>query len=377
MNNPIPNTPAGGYYGVPTGAPTAYQQGYYGAPAAGAAPWENRFYQNAPYPTNGQLFNIHQGKEPIRGTNYLTAEELKSLEVKKSEVWNITQEQIARSKCTHKAPPGTEKAGQIDGYCKEGVDMWHCNVCNQDFHIIDKPVENVEAATNFLLDVMDTTKLLWLNPPKDVVDKFYTTMDFIAKIPSAYKIARNQWESATKYSQLYTASSPYMPNNYGPNTYGTGPVSTNYAPQATPAMMPYQSYANPYGVPYPAPYQQPQAPYQTPYGQPPAPYGQQTYQQQYGAPAGYNGNNPNPLVQQPYPAQASRLPGQAQAAAAPPPANPYGLPAETAVAAPPAQPAPVQQATQTPPVNEGVYRPTAGGTPDVTTMTRSTTAQTI
>lgn len=369
------------YYG---GAPaqtvfTPQGNGYYTQPGGTTPPWDPNMYQ-APYAgavANQNVYNVRNGQ--ITGINYLTDDELKSLEQKKHEVWSISKEQAARSKCTHKNP----KTGLLDGYFKQGENLWHCNICNQDFHFVEVPQKDIEATTNFLLDVMDTTKFMWLAPPKDVVEQFYPVMDWIAKIPDAYRLAKQQWDSKNQISKLYTAGSMYTPPAYGTQAYGTtpGPISSDYAPTGVPIMAPYQGYQA-----YQPPYQGPQ------YGQQ---YGQQTYQNQYGQQyGGYQPPQaPNPLVQaqpqvqayppyQSYQAPAAQMPG---ATATPPvaPSNPYGIPPETAAQAPAqtttpvAQAAPAQPAQQTPPTNAGLYVPNATGTPDVSNMTTTTTAQTI
>lgn len=336
-----------------TAAPNG-QQFYYGAqnvtPIVNAA-WNQAASQFGYQPNVATAFNVNVGAVPL-GTNPLTEDDLKLLAATKKKPFEITPEMIARAKCTHKAPAGKPNAGQIDGYSKDGGDTWHCNVCQAEFVIVDKSVEEINALVQYLMDVFDTIKLMWLNVPPQIIEGMYSIIPILGKLPEAYSQAKADWEAANNQGKVFTAGNVYTNPGFGANAYMPTPT-------AYPTYTPYQQmFAGQYGMPQAA----------TPQVAP-----QQAQTVDYSM---FTTNNP--LV----PTAQVAAPQVAPVA----PANPYAPPvAPVAPTTTPVAPAPVAPTTttpapavQTPPVGSGTYTPPVTGTPDPTNMTVTTaTAQTI
>ena len=65
-----------------------------------------------------------------------------------------------------------------------------CLICGESFHFVDhcKP-EDIEIAVQNLLDILQTTKTLYVDMPSDAARSFYTIIALLKKIPGLYKIS--------------------------------------------------------------------------------------------------------------------------------------------------------------------------------------------
>ena len=365
-------TTTSGYYSATpqqaTGMP-GYIPGMVPNPAYGAAPQTNPYgvptmnyawnqtAQAFGYPTTGYagynptVFNINGAQMPS-GVNYLTEDESKMINVEKKKPFEIDPVEKPISKCTHKYLPGHPQAGQIAGVPDEN-DILHCNVCTKDVRLLDLTQEMVDEATQYMIDIMDNIKIKWINVPQQIVEGIYTIEPILRKMPVAFKCAQESWNQATAQGKIFQTNNINTNTGFGPNAYTPVPTQYNvYNPYMGGIVQPQVS-------PYMAP--QPQVnPYSNPYAQP------QVATPAYGSPL-----TNNPLVQ-PQP-QAPVVP-QAQPTV-PVPGNPYGMPNIGTTTQP--QATATTAATQQPPVGSGYTPASATGTPDPTTMTTTTTAQTV
>lgn len=348
---PIPGTVPGYIPGVtptqlPPFVPGANGQFYYGGqnvtPIVNGV-WNQAASQFGYQASTPTIFNINGGGVPT-GSNPLTDEDLKLLAAVKKKPFEISPERSARAKCTHKAPAGKPNAGQIDGYSKDGGETWHCNVCQSDFKVVDKSVEEIEALVQYLMDVFDTIKLMWLNVPPQIIQGMYSAIPILELVGEAYKAAKADWESANNQGKVYQTGSVYTNPGYGANSYV--PMPTQYA---TPPAYPYGYQIPGAGV--------------SPYSAYPG-YTGVTNAVDY---SGVLQNNP--LVPSTQPVAPPTGVVTPTIPTPTPPANPYAQPVVPPVATTPTTPTP----TATPPVGSGVVTTP----PDPINMKTTSTGQTI
>lgn len=307
------------------------------------------------------VFNINGTKVPF-GVNNLSAEDAKALKTEKKKPFEIDPIERPISKCTHKYLPDSPKAGQIAG-CADENEMFTCEVCGQTFKLLDPTQEEVEATTQYMLDLLNNIKLRWLDVPPQIVEGFYTMEPILKKLDVAWKHAKASWDSATAQGKVFQNSGLNTTNGFGANAYT--PIPTQYN-QFSPYMNGYVQPTQPVaamsaGYPYMA----------NPAMQSVNPYSNPMAAQAPTQDAGYGNLANSPLLQNnPMMAQQPQVvPQQTPVAPAPvqAPANPYGMPNPSI---------PTGAAQTAPPAGSG-YVPTTTGTPDPTSMTTTTTAQTV
>lgn len=269
------------------------------------------YYGNMPY-NQGAIYNGQP--QQMRRTNPLSNEEIASMRNKTPFSLAITQDELTRGICFHVDENGNPTTvTEPDGSTT-------CTLCGATWNSNELTAEQVQEATNNILSVLQTIKLMYINFPDKAAREFYQIIPLIGKVPQLYKIAADNFRTFEGYQNGYYNGMPNPFMLFGQVVGGNG-------------------YANAFQ------YQQTQP---MDYG---APMSQPVYQQSYQQPV-YNGTAPgyapNPFDASSYGATPMTPPQQGYAPATPQGyAYTPGVGQPVAPAAPQAQPAQPQPATTT------------------------------
>lgn len=206
--------------------------GYYGQPMA-----------------PGQAFGVPMPK--AANTQPLTEDQVKMLRQNDNKFdLKIDQTELLRAICTHKDPINGQSTliSNPDG-------TYTCTICGATFPFFEGSVDDVRAAVQNILNIMQTDKALWLDAPEAMTRNFYQLIPLLMKLPAIHEMSVKNF---AKYEN--NANNPMSPMGYGYSGFN-----------ALQNLM-----FNPYPA-YGAPMQQPMAPQ---YGMP----AQQPMANQYGAP---------------------------------------------------------------------------------------------
>lgn len=234
----------------------------------------------------------------VEWTQPLTQEERRSLRstAPAFDVLNVSKEEMTKAHCAHRDPMKKEftLVETADGTFK-------CDQCGEEFNLVDISEEEVEQYVNGIIDVLQTTKMLYVDLPPATIDAYFQMIPFLKKLPKLYKLAHDTFQRATGSSSIrgaYASRNPWMTMGQAVNGVYNGMPNQG---------MPYGGYDPNYGYggyAQPNPYQG-QAPAGNPFmqngpAQNQVPFNP-TYTQQNGggyqqpsqnaAPAAQNNNN--------------------------------------------------------------------------------------
>lgn len=199
----------------------------------------------------------------------LTEDEIKALTQAQDEfTLGITKEEQLRAICMHRDLQGHSMLDTTSNILGEAK----CKICGETFNIVDSCTDqDIEDAVNNLLDVLQTTKTLYVDMPVEAARKFYTIIAMLKKVPALYKIASENFtkhENAiigwrlghntpnNGYQAIYSGFFGMNPAMYGmnpgmaPNPAFGGQPNPYYAanPMGYGAPIPPQNQGNPFGT---------------------------------------------------------------------------------------------------------------------------------
>ncbi len=217
---------------------------------------QNTFGAN-PYMMSGPQYTA--APQP-RMTQPLTVEEIKALRNNAPAfTLEVSAEDMMRAKCTHKTLDG--KFAVVNNNDAEGSVT--CSICGARFILSDAPAENVQTATDLIIDILQTIKTNYVDIPEAIAVQFFQMLPFIEKIPKLYQIAAdnfNKYEGAGIVNQSQ--------NMFGFNMLGAI-TSPSFGFQQQPYMpqQPYMAQQPMWGNPQQAPMSgNPFGNYGVPYG---------------------------------------------------------------------------------------------------------------
>lgn len=216
---------------------------------------------------NGMYNNVFaQGVIPNQAAampktgNWLSADKIALLQKGISQFkLSVTDEELAKGQCNHYNPNGTTALIQD----ADGSGGCTCTICNTHFTSREFTQEEVQIATQNILDILNTIKIMYLSIDPNAACEYFQIIPFIEKIPQLYQIAVSDFK---KYEGVDNFINPQQQNPFGIFS-----------------MMVNPGYAGQMGQPM---YQQPMAPG---YGMPQqTPMGYAAPMPGYGMPQGYN-----------------------------------------------------------------------------------------
>lgn len=155
------------------------------------AQFQSQYYAD---PVNPQ---VQQQANPIavRQVNVnqpLSQNEINSLQSKfNSFDLQVTDDEILRGVCTHKYLNGTSAytVDPADGHtCR-------CAICGESFRIYEGDVEEVEKSVNNLIDMLQTTKLLYIDLPQNVVKNYFQIIPLLKKFKDLWSHAISNFDA--------------------------------------------------------------------------------------------------------------------------------------------------------------------------------------
>lgn len=213
-----------------------------GAPMYGAAPMGYNQYTGA------------QPQQMVTRPNVLTAEEIESLQKKGAEFSiTISNEERMRSICNHRSADGSQDTLVEDPATGQFV----CQICGYKFNALDPNTsyEDIRDAINKVEDIMQTTKMLYVDFPQDAAREYWQTIALLEKLPQLFQFAAknfmkhesNTWNfrngnmnSFQMYQNLMNAFGGGMMAGYNPSMSapmgGGMPMGTNPMYGSTPSM---------------------------------------------------------------------------------------------------------------------------------------------
>lgn len=263
---------------------------------------------------NGYGYGYGAARPQARNTQPLTPDQIAKLRQDSSAFdMKVEQEDLWRAACTHK-----EKNGQST-LIQNNDGSYTCTICHETFNMCDADRPKIEEAVKTLIDMLQTSKTVYLDAPEELIRQYYQIIPLLKKFPDL-------WDRAMKNFAMYEGAmngtiNPMSPGYSGFNAlYNlmSNPYAGNFG---QPGMVQPQ-----YGYGYP---QQPMMPQMG--VQPPMGYG---YPQQ-------------PMMGQPMdPSQNPMAYGAPQAPVAPAPGVMPGVPQPAPAPAPVPAPAPAPQQTE-------------------------------
>lgn len=226
-------------------------------------------YNNYYYQQNPNGFNA-AAKSNVKITQPVTMELSKVLQKEDNMMdMRISKPDSIKNMCTHKNP-STGEAALVDNH--DGT--FTCKICGETFHLIQDPVNQIEDATNMMIDILQTIKFLYISAPEDMVKNYFQIISLLKKAPYLFRKGNESFNNA----EAFGTGGP-IPNGMQPNVFATvngminginpfqggfmqpqpyGQPYMNYGYQATPPMAPQQYAPNQYPNQYaPGQYQQP------------------------------------------------------------------------------------------------------------------------
>ena len=194
-------------------------------------------------------YQYAQPKKPAVWTNPVTPEKAKLL-MKTSPKLSLTLSEldILKASCTHRDP-----ATRSTTLVENGDGTVTCTKCGSTFNIVETTQEEVERYVNSLVDIMQTSKLLYVDMPVDAVESYFSIIPLVEKIPQLYTTAVDRFKNDT-------GSATIQPGFGGMNVNPWQMMNQHLGGQAYYPQQPMMGYGQPQPMGYaqPAGYQ-PQA----------------------------------------------------------------------------------------------------------------------
>lgn len=277
---------------------------------------QNGMYQN---PNQQYSYTYENAHRRVQNNNQVLTQEQIDILSKKNATGglsiNFKREDLWGAVCTHKYTDGTSSL-----YVDPQDGKLTCKICGAKIDFQSYTLEQVKNACDTVMNMMQLTKLMYLDAPESFVSNYYQCIALLKMLPDV-------WDAAVRNYNMYEPT-----GNFIDQMYPGMPVQNGFAYMQN--MLGGNAFYN-------------QPMYQPPYQQPPVYQQPQGYYQpnmvapNYGTPApnGYNpfmyGGQQPPVQQPPQAAPVAPAPGQM------PPAAPQTTPSAAAPA--PTQTAEVQQ----------------------------------
>lgn len=158
-------------------------------------------------PNNNYGYAYSVARPQARNTQPLTPEQIAQLRQDSNAFdMKINTEDLWRSACTHKEKNGNSTLIQNnDG-------SYTCTICHETFRMCENSHEEVQNAVNLLIDMLQTSKTIYLDAPEDLVRQYYQMIPLLKKFPDL-------WDRALKNFEMY----------YNAISGGVSPMSPGYS----------------------------------------------------------------------------------------------------------------------------------------------------
>lgn len=118
--------------------------------------------------------------------NWLSAEKYALLQKRVSQFkLSVTEEELAKGQCNHYYSNGSSALVND----QDGSGGCTCAICGTHFTSRDFSQQDVENATQNVLDILNTIKIMYLSLDPNTAIEYFQIIPFIEKIPQLYNIA--------------------------------------------------------------------------------------------------------------------------------------------------------------------------------------------
>lgn len=218
------------------------------------------FEQNyAPYGMNMMGAQQPQNPNNYRVASTLTPDQIRMLRNQGSTFsLGLTQEEMLRAICNHRSEDGLSDTlvyDPVTGTAK-------CTICGYEFRPIDPAVdyETIKEDVKRVEDILQTTKLMYIDLPQEAAKEFYPIIGMLEKVPQLVEYAAKNMAKHDNYNYMYNdrnmgaaamfANLSNMFSNMSMN-YAQAPQQPNYGFYNQPAGFPQAAYPqaapNPFG----------------------------------------------------------------------------------------------------------------------------------
>lgn len=177
--------------------PNPYLNGYYGNGTVGQQPI--------------QASGVQINSMPNVGSATTTEEDRELLKSQKGSLFQFTELDKARGRCNHRDGNNNYALVVIGGGNGEATEV-ECKICGAKFHLVDTSIEAVNEYCKMFLDLFQTMKTMWINPPHEFAEAVFECQAILEKLPDMYKVSNISYESAMKQISNIIQSAGYQGN---------------------------------------------------------------------------------------------------------------------------------------------------------------------
>ena len=133
-------------------------------------------------------FNGFNGQQAQPVKNALTDDQIKMLQQQGSTFsLGLTEKDILRAKCTHRAPDGMRDSLVFD----PNTGIARCTICGYEFQPLDADtnIDEVLSSVTRITDILQTIKIFFPTLPPDAVGEYFQIIPLLEKTPELFKLA--------------------------------------------------------------------------------------------------------------------------------------------------------------------------------------------
>jgi len=105
----------------------------------------------------------------------------------------VSQEDLWRAACTHKENGVTTLV--TDGTNPDtGNPIVHCTICGESFEMVDAKKEEVEKAVALIINLLQTSKTMYLDAPENLVKQYYQMLPLLKMFPKLYERSQKNFD---------------------------------------------------------------------------------------------------------------------------------------------------------------------------------------
>lgn len=150
---------------------------------------------NRPQPRNTQPVTAEMSKMVLQNSDELSVK--------------ISPTEKIKNMCTHKFPGTGQSALLMD----QSSDKVFCRVCGESFHLITDVTSEIFSATEKMIDVLQSAKVLYLDIPEEFAKEYFQILTLLGRTPQLFE------KACKNFAQYDQWSSSPMGVNGGVNSF--------------------------------------------------------------------------------------------------------------------------------------------------------------
>ena len=190
------------------------------------------------------MFNNNNFQAPVKPAhgNWLSNDKISILSnAQDAFKLSVSETELLKGQCNHyfsNGSPALVPSADGTGYT--------CSICGTTFHSHEFTEDDVKNATQNILDILNTIKVMYLSIDSNAALEFFQILPFIEKIPMLYNIAVNDFKRYEGTNINNNNISPFNVLGYmmGMPMMGVGFQQPMYPQMGAPAQPMYQPQPN-------------------------------------------------------------------------------------------------------------------------------------